>query len=167
MKPLLRALFSLSMLFSFVAISWAAKSIAEYKFRGVPDGSQPNGGLVADRAGNFYGTTSGGGHSQCGLSTPFCGTVFKLSQGATGQWEETILYEFTGGADGGGPSGSLVFDKAGNLYGTAISGGNSEPAMEWVVALSSNSPQTKMVLGLTPPFTISSAAPMRNSRAPG
>ena len=49
MKPLLRALFSLSMLFSFVAISWAAKSIAEYKFRGVPDGSQPNGGLVADR----------------------------------------------------------------------------------------------------------------------
>jgi hypothetical protein len=37
------------MLFSFVAASWAAKSGAEYKFRGVPDGSQPNGGLVADR----------------------------------------------------------------------------------------------------------------------
>jgi len=126
MKPLLRTLFCLSMFFSFVAASWAAKSVAEYKFRGVPDGSQPNGGLVADSAGNFYGTTSGGGRSQCGPSTPFCGTVFKLSQGPTGQWKETILYEFTGGADGGGPSGSLVFDAAGNLYGTTVSGGNLE-----------------------------------------
>jgi len=124
MKPLLRTLFSLAMLFSFVVAACAAKSGAEYKFRGVPDGSQPNGGLVADGAGNFYGTTSGGGRSECGFSTPFCGTVFKLSRGANGQWKETILYEFTGGTDGGGPSGSLIFDSAGNLYGTTVSGGN-------------------------------------------
>ena len=85
MKPLLRTLFSLAMLLSFVVASWAAKSGAEYKFRGLPDGSQPNGGLVADSAGNFYGTTSGGGLSECGFSTPFCGTVFKLSRGSNGQ----------------------------------------------------------------------------------
>jgi uncharacterized repeat protein (TIGR03803 family) len=126
MKPLLRTLFSLAMFFSFVLASWAVTSGVEYKFRGVPDGSQPNGGLVTDGAGNFYGTTSGGGRSECGFSTPFCGTVFKLSQSITGQWKETILYKFTGGADGGGPSGSLVFDVAGNLYGTTVSGGNLE-----------------------------------------
>jgi uncharacterized repeat protein (TIGR03803 family) len=123
MKLLLRTLFSLAMAFAFVSASWAG---SEYKFRGVPDGSQPNGGLVSDGAGNFYGTTSGGGRSQCGLSTPFCGTVFKLSPGTSGQWKETVLYEFKGGLDGAGPSGSLVFDAAGNLYGTTVSGGNPE-----------------------------------------
>jgi uncharacterized repeat protein (TIGR03803 family) len=123
MKLLLRTLFFLATAFAFVSTSWAG---SEYKFQGVPDGSQPNGGLVSDGAGNFYGTTSGGGRSECGLSTPFCGTVFELSPGTSGQWKETVLYEFKGGADGAGPSGSLVFDAAGNLYGTAISGGLPE-----------------------------------------
>lgn len=126
MNSPLRTLFSLAILLAFVSAARAANSGAEYKFRGVPDGSQPTGGLVADAAGNIYGTTSGGGNSECGFSTPFCGTIFKLSRGTDGQWMYQLLYKFNGGTDGAGPSGSLVFDAAGNLYGTTISGGNPE-----------------------------------------
>ena len=110
----------------FASASWAAKSGAVYKFRGAPDGSQPNGGLVSDAVGNLYGTTSGGGLTSCRLSTPFCGTVYELSRDTNGQLTETILYKFKGETDGAGPSGSLVFDAAGNLYGTTVSGGNPE-----------------------------------------
>lgn len=126
MKFPLRTLFSFAVLFTFLSAASASKAGAEYKFRGVPDGSQPNGGLVSDAAGNLYGTTSGGGHSQCGFSTPFCGTVFKFATGTNGQWMYTILYKFNGGTDGAGPSGSLVLDAAGNLYGTTVSGGNPD-----------------------------------------
>ena len=73
------------------------------------DGVTPYGGVILDAAGNAYGTTSLGGSSSCG-----CGTVFKLD--ATGK--ATILYSFTGGADGAQPFGALVRDSAGNLYGT-------------------------------------------------
>jgi len=96
----------------------------EYKFRGVPDGSQPNGGLISDRVGNLYGTASGGDLSSCGFSTPFCGTVFKLSRSTNGQLTEIILYKFKGDTDGAGPSGSLILDAAGNLHGTTFAGGN-------------------------------------------
>jgi hypothetical protein len=67
MNTLLRTFLSLAMAFAFASASWASAG-SEYKFRGVPDGSQPNGGLVSDGAGNFYGTTSGGGRSECGFS---------------------------------------------------------------------------------------------------
>src|SRR6266852_4247158 len=84
-----------------------------YKFAGSPDGSGPAASLVADVAGNFYGTTAGGGINSC------CGTVFELSPPATagGSWSETILYAFLGGSDGSTPLGTLIFDKLGNLYG--------------------------------------------------
>jgi uncharacterized repeat protein (TIGR03803 family) len=61
---------------------------------------------VEDSAGNFYGTTEGGG-------TYNCGTVFKIN--AAGK--ETILYSFTGGEDGKGPYTGAILDAAGNLYG--------------------------------------------------
>ncbi len=80
------------------------------------DGSVPLGGLVADAAGNFYGTTSAGGNFSWG-------TVFELSPQSNGSWIETVLYNFTGGNDGAIPTGSLIFDKLGNLYGTTSSGG--------------------------------------------
>jgi uncharacterized repeat protein (TIGR03803 family) len=84
-----------------------------HTFTGQPDGGHPFAGLVLDRAGNLYGTTSSGGTSDGG-------TVFKLE--TTGK--ETVLYNFTGGADGGYPSqGELILDAAGNLYGTAGIGG--------------------------------------------
>ncbi len=77
------------------------------------DGSDPNGGLILDSAGNFYGTTQFGGSSNRGV-------IFKLSP--TGQ--ETVLYTFTGKTDGGIPIGRLIRDAQGNLYGITSLGGD-------------------------------------------
>ena len=90
-----------------------------YNFTGGADGTLPVGGLIADTAGNLYGTTAYGGSINC--SGDGCGTVFKLDK--TGK--ETVLYSFTGGADGALPAAGLIRDAAGNLYGTAIFSGDS------------------------------------------
>jgi len=83
-----------------------------YSFQCQPDGDGPWGSLTLDAAGNLYGTTFGGGNYDLG-------TVFKISP----QGVETILHHFTG-ADGANPQNvNLVFDAAGNLYGTTIFGG--------------------------------------------
>jgi uncharacterized repeat protein (TIGR03803 family) len=95
--------------------------IVLYDFTGGSDGGDPGYTVTADGAGNFYGTTYGGGLGQ-GFSGH--GTVFELSPNGFGGWNETVLYTFTGGADGGQPAYSgLIFDKSGNLYGTACCGG--------------------------------------------
>jgi len=60
---------------------------------------------------NLYGETAGGGSSDLG-------TIFKLSPNSNGTWTETVVYSFTGGAQGASPAGGLTLDKAGNLYGT-------------------------------------------------
>jgi uncharacterized repeat protein (TIGR03803 family) len=89
-----------------------------YSFNGGPDGACPKGTLVQDTAGNLYGTTSvGGDGSAC--SGYGCGVVFKLDPSGA----ETVLYTFTGGADGAVPSGRLLLDTAGNLYGITRAGG--------------------------------------------
>ena len=84
----------------------------------------PLANLVADLAGNLYGTTEFGGGSNFG-------TVFQLSPATVGgTWIETTLYSFRGsGIDGAFPRGTLTFDKQGNLYGTTQQGGlnNSGP----------------------------------------
>jgi uncharacterized repeat protein (TIGR03803 family) len=86
-----------------------------YAFGDEPDGADPTAGVVRDQAGNLYGTTYAGGPG--GLEG--FGTVFKLDP--LGQ--ETVLYRFSGGLDGAFPHSSLLIDGAGNLYGTASSGG--------------------------------------------
>jgi uncharacterized repeat protein (TIGR03803 family) len=92
-----------------------------YSFTGGADGSSPQAGLIFDAAGNLYGTTVGGGDwDNCGSG---CGVVFKLAPNPDGTWTYSVLYSFTG-ADGGGPVAGLIFDAAGNLYGTADVGGN-------------------------------------------
>jgi len=80
-----------------------------------PDGTYPSAGLIFDTAGNLYGTSVEGG-------TYNLGTVFELTPTGGGGWTETVLHSF-GGADGSTPSASLVFDSAGNLYGTTGGGG--------------------------------------------
>lgn len=85
-----------------------------YTFAGGTDGSSPNGHLIQDSAGNLYGTTTFGGSSGQG-------TIFKIDPAGT----ETVLYTFTGGADGAQPSAGLFRDPAGNLYGPTTSGGAS------------------------------------------
>jgi uncharacterized repeat protein (TIGR03803 family) len=87
-----------------------------YAFTGGADGSTPYNGVILDGAGNVYGTTSQGGIES--------GVVYALTPQAGGGWSETVLYTFRYGTDGGYPSGTMVFDGAGNLYGTTTSGGN-------------------------------------------
>ncbi|HWY16796.1 MAG TPA: choice-of-anchor tandem repeat GloVer-containing protein [Rhizomicrobium sp.] len=149
-----------------------------YSFQGSysgPDGAQPHGGLIADKAANLYGTTESGGASGYGAvfelesdgtesvlySFTFgnngvdgywpigalledkagnlygatiqgggaanCGTIFKLAPGGV----ETVLYAFKGGSDGCDPSGSLVADRHGNLYGSTPLGGDSSCDVGW------------------------------------
>jgi len=80
------------------------------------DGANPYAGLIANAAGNLYGTTGNGGDYNSG-------TVFELTPGAGGSWTETVLHSFGSGTDGTAPLGSLVLDAAGNLYGTTLGGG--------------------------------------------
>ena len=94
----------------------ARKERVLHAFTGGTDGGYPYyGGLVRDSAGNLYGTTSYGGAHQ------YFGTVFKINKAG----KQTVLYSFTGQADGGQPNASLIRDAAGNLYGTTIGGGAS------------------------------------------
>ncbi len=84
-----------------------------HSFGSGTDGQLPSGGVIADSAGNLYGTTGEGG-------TYGDGTVFKLTPAG----EETVLHSFKpGNHDGVQPFGGLVMDPAGNLYGTTTGGG--------------------------------------------
>lgn len=97
-----------------------------YSFIGGNDGANPFGNLVADKAGNLYGTTyDGGGSANCQSIHAGCGTVFQLTPPATrgAPWTETVLHRFTGVSDGANPVAGLIMDSKGNLYGTTIGGG--------------------------------------------
>ncbi len=99
---------------------WKEKVL--YSFTGGSDGRNPYGGVILDSKGDLYGTTvSGGSGGTC--SGDGCGVVFLLSKSGN-HWVETVMYNFTGGKDGFGPGGALVFDSVGNLYGTTPDGGN-------------------------------------------
>jgi uncharacterized repeat protein (TIGR03803 family) len=109
---------------------WTAEPL--YDFTAV-DGFDPQGPLIADGEGNFYGTTNQGGRGpgyfegNGGQDCPYgCGTVFKLVRSSSGSWTRTIVYSFTGiNGDGSFPAGNLVFDPNGNLYGTTEWGGKN------------------------------------------
>src|SRR5208337_188863 len=80
----------------------------------------PFAGVVFDQAGNLYGTTIAGGLNDCGGDG--CGVVYELTPSGGG-WIQTVLHSFVAGADGSNPKAGLVFDIAGNLYGTTVVGG--------------------------------------------
>ena len=91
-----------------------------YEFGG-PDGMWPGyGDLIMDGAGNLYGATPYGGNDGCSQEGFGCGVVFKVDS----KGNETVLYRFTGGMDGGFPWGGTARDLQGNLYGTTNVGGN-------------------------------------------
>jgi len=107
---------------AFAVSAWAVGTESViYNFNNYSgDGYYPYSGLVADKAGNLYGTTYQGGAN--GL-----GSVVELSLSG-GVWTETLLYSFAGDATGDGEYpvySPLVFDKAGNLYGTTQNGGST------------------------------------------
>jgi uncharacterized repeat protein (TIGR03803 family) len=99
-----------------------------YNFKGgAEDGAQPHATLMADSAGNLYGTTVAGGPAGRTCRTG-CGTVFMLTASAGG-WQESVLYFFTGGAGGSVPYAGVVMDSAGNLYGATLDGGAANAGM--------------------------------------
>lgn len=88
--------------------SWTESVL--YSFQGGGDASAPNSVLTFDATGDLYGTAAGGAHGH--------GAVFKLTPSAGGQWTESVTHSFTGGLDGDTPSGGVILDNAGNLFGT-------------------------------------------------
>ena len=94
-----------------------------YAFKGGKDGANPYGGLIFDRAGNLYGSTSAGGFYGEG-------TVFKLTHTSGCNWTSTVLHQFGNVEDGNYPAAALIFDKSGSLYGTTQAGGAAPTDME-------------------------------------
>jgi uncharacterized repeat protein (TIGR03803 family) len=101
--------------------------------------------LVFDSSGNLYGTTAAGG-AGCSNESYGNGTVFELSPSPSGGWTETILYRFQGGNDGSYPLGGLILDKKGNLYGTTVSGGNSNQGTVFELSPNGSGGWTKTIL---------------------
>jgi uncharacterized repeat protein (TIGR03803 family) len=96
------------------------KETTLHTFTGGSDGANPYGGLVMDKAGNLYGTTFyGGGAGGDDCYNAGCGTVYRIAPDGS----ETVLHAFAGGSDGSTPASALIMDKAGDLYGTTVSGG--------------------------------------------
>lgn len=97
---------------------WTDKIL--YSFDGKADGSSPASGLTFDAAGNLYGSATGGG--SC------CGAIFELSPSVSGSWTETTLHQFSGNPpDAASPNGGLLFDSAGNLWGSTLWGNYYQP----------------------------------------
>src|SRR5580698_1744009 len=106
-----------------------------YSFPDAEHGYLPRGDLVFDTVGNLYGATEFGGGSGSGATCDafyaYCGAIFELSppQQPGGAWTEQVLHGFAGAEaydtsdDGSNPTGGLVLDEAGNLYGTTYLGG--------------------------------------------
>lgn len=93
-------------------ISGKAYSVV-YRFLGGSDGANPDGGLMEDASGNYWGTTqSGGAHDM--------GTLYKLAGGG-----HSVVHDFAGAPDDGSmPSGTVIEDGKGNLWGTTTAGGS-------------------------------------------
>jgi len=111
----------LTLLVSGALHSDAQTTTVVHSFTGAAtDGDAPNS-LIEAQDGNYYGTTAfGGSAGSCtdnDGNTVGCGTVFKLSNGTV-----TVLYSFSGAADGGNPTG-LIQGPNGHLYGTTAFGG--------------------------------------------
>jgi uncharacterized repeat protein (TIGR03803 family) len=88
-----------------------------HAFTGALDGGHPSyGSLLIDAVGNLYGETFNGGHGQFGVA-------FQLIPVGGGGWTENVLHHFVNGIDGSNPVGGLIFDSAGDLYGTDAHGG--------------------------------------------
>jgi uncharacterized repeat protein (TIGR03803 family) len=108
LRPLTGGGWTESLLYSFCAQTNCA------------DGSVPISPLIFDAAGSLYSTTAYGGGTSC-YQGQGCGTVFKLSPAAGGRWTEKVLHAINR-ADGFAPDSGVIFDKAGNLYGTTSRG---------------------------------------------
>jgi uncharacterized repeat protein (TIGR03803 family) len=121
--------------------SWTESLL--HSFTGGSDGAAPIAGLTFDAAGNLYGTTFRGGAGCSGKTG--CGTVFELTPKSDGTWTESVIYSFArkGGAY---PYAGLIFDHAGNLYGTAVGGGHHGAGVVFELKPNGNGSWTESVL---------------------
>lgn len=122
------------------------------------DGAEPVSQLTIDTAGNLYGTTSTGGTGGTRNDCCWGGTVFELSPGA-GSWTHIVLYNFCANGsndicpDGAGPQAGVVFDNAGDLYGTTQGGGSTRNLGHgtfYLLSPGSNGWTEKVLLGGVP-----------------
>lgn len=111
---------------------WTEKVL--FSFSGT-DGSSPFGRLLLDANGTLYGTASGGGAGEAGA-------VFQLAPPAApgDPWTETVLYGFSGGADGSSPEGGVVMNNQGRIFGTAEHGGDGGPKISGGVVFALDPP---------------------------
>lgn len=136
---------------SFSILASAAWACAKFKvlhvFTGGADGAYPSNvpALIMDQAGNLYGTARGGGNFLCS-DAGGCGLVFKLTPNQNGGWSETVLYSFLGGDDGSNPETGVIFDSAGNLYGTTFYGGPDDAGTVFQLTSSPDGTWTERVL---------------------
>jgi uncharacterized repeat protein (TIGR03803 family) len=100
--------------------TWAETAIHNFcSARSCKDGADPMAGLALDSSGNLYGTTASGGSQQRPCGAQGCGVVFELTPAAKGTWKDKTLHSFNGD-DGRQPQAGLIFDSAGDLYGTTF-----------------------------------------------
>ena len=97
---------------------WTEETL--YSFTGQQDGGYPSAALV-QHGKSWYSTAYGGGNTSACYTG--CGSIFKLAKSGS-TWTETTLYLFQGGADGGEPENSVLFNDKGDLYGTTTIGGD-------------------------------------------
>jgi uncharacterized repeat protein (TIGR03803 family) len=126
-----------------------------HNFTGGGDGGDPETGLTMDRAGNLYGTTTGGGYTQGICSPGGCGTVFKLARRGSG-WVLTPIYTFQGNSDGADPCSPVTIGANGTLYGTTYEGGGG--ACNTGGACGASVPGCGTVFNLTPPAQATGSA---------
>ncbi len=119
-----------------------------YSFTGGANGVGPMPVILGPN-GTLYGT-AGGGLQNCNGKD--CGLIFNLRPSPTAcltalcGWMENVLYRFNGGTDGWGPGDNLVFDQAGNLYGTTPAGGAYGHGIVYELTPSSGGGWTEKVL---------------------
>ncbi len=110
-----------------IAENWIFNPL--YSFLGGNTGQNPLPGIVGPE--NLIYGTADGGLPNCASNgnNNYCGVVYMLRPPPTAcltslcSWKETVIYQFMGAPDGARPNGNIVFDKAGNLYGTTYEGG--------------------------------------------
>jgi uncharacterized repeat protein (TIGR03803 family) len=100
----------------------STETVLHFSKGGRGDGAESIAGLIADGAGNLYGTTDyGGGKNSCNGGYG-CGTVFEIAPDGT----ETILHKFNGPTDGANPTANVIADATGHLFSTAEFGGAND-----------------------------------------
>jgi len=133
-----------SLVIALAMLTTATHAVAQetvlYNFPCGASGCEPGSNLIFDAAGNLYGTSPYGGAFSYGV-------VFELSPQAGGGWTEQVLHSFnTGIHDGNEPQGGLIFDAAGNLYGTTPKGGEHAGGIVFELTPASGGGWTEYVL---------------------